>query len=121
MFSINFLVGFLNIEKIIKVGANMFTKKLLSAAVISATALLIGCADECSEKGYQTFDGSCNNVWNADWGKAGNYYEPGPEGTEYAIDGISPKQKINERFISNELMANNDGVTKVSDLSLIHI
>ncbi len=96
----------------------MFTKKLLSVAVISATALLAGCAEECGEADYQSFDGSCNNVWNADWGKAGNYYEPGPEGTEYAIDGLSPKQTINERFISNELMANNDGVTQLSDTGL---
>jgi len=90
------------------------TKLGLASAV--ATTFLAGCQPQCSD--VATFDGSCNNPDNPEMGVAGSYFSAGAEGYEFANDGVSPAITVNERFISNELMANKSGVYEQSKTGL---
>ena len=91
---------------------------------------LLASAEEtqCGLLDSQSYDGSCNNLLFPEWGAADRLYTHGIEGGRYAEDGVSPwieerglsAAAINEREISNELMANKTGVSLNSDSALSH-
>ncbi|MCA0892043.1 peroxidase family protein [Microbulbifer agarilyticus] len=100
------------------------------AAVVSAYAYSVSgnTGESCDASAVQSYDGTCNNLAETEWGAADRLYTHGSEGSEYAEDGTSPwieekglsAEAINEREISNHLMANKTGVSLNSDSLLSH-
>lgn len=55
------------------------TSRILLAALLVSGVVFKGQAQPCTASPYRTYDGSCNNLQQPDWGKAGTFYARGPE------------------------------------------